>query len=434
MTDKKVLIITYYWPPAGGAGVQRWLKFVKYLATMGYQSHVYTTSNPEAPAMDESLLKDIPNNAIIIKKPIKEPFGLYKKLTGKKGNFNAGFLSEEKKSKKGAMESLSMFIRANVFVPDAKMFWIRPSLRFLHEYIQKENIQTIISSGPPHSIHLIALRLKTKLNIKWIADFRDPWTNIDFYKDLPMLSLVDRYQKKLEKKVLNEADRILVVGEQMKHEFQAISPKSKIVVITNGYDTEIKENSSLDEKFSIVHIGSINADRAHESFYQAIAELVEDQNAFKEHLSLKFVGKLDFVAKEYLEKYHLMPFAEIVQYLPYSQIGSLQQSARLLYLPINNTPNAKGILTGKFFEYMAAKRPILAQGPTDGDVAKILGETKAGTIYGFNDISGLKKEILAQFKSYLKNEKYFESEKIEQYSRRNLSLKLKKLIDETEAH
>ncbi len=424
MKHKKVLILTYYWPPAGGAGVQRWLKFVKYLSPLGYDLHVYTAENPEAPAVDDSLLQDIPANVSIIKKAIWEPFSIYKKLTHKKGNFNAGFLSEEKKDKKKWSEKLAMFVRANLFVPDAKMFWIRPSAKFLQKYIKDNQIDLIISSGPPHSLHLIALKLKKKLNIQWIADFRDPWTNIDFYQKLPMLHIIDKQQKKMEKHVLQHADRIIVVGEEMKKEFLAINPHSKIDVITNGFDTSIRTSEKSENKFTIVHIGSINADRSHESFYKAIAQFLEENKKAKELFRLKLVGKVDFEAREYITKYDLDDITEFVSYLPYNQIGDIQERAHILYLPINNTPNSKGILTGKFFEYLAARRYIIAQGPTDGDIAKILKETNSGSIFNYSDIEGVKKIISQYFLDYENKDYHFKSNNIEHFSRENLTKKL----------
>ena len=429
MKNKKVLILTYYWPPAGGAGVQRWLKFVKYLSPLGYDLHVYTAENPEAPAMDDSLLQDVPDDVTVIKKPIWEPLNLYKKLTHKKGSFNAGFLSEEKNNKKKWSEKLSMFIRANLFVPDAKMFWIRPSTKFLQKYIQENKIDLIISSGPPHSLHLIALKLKKKLNIKWIADFRDPWTNIDFYQELPMLHLIDAKQKKMEKLVLKQADRVIVVGDEMKKEFLEINPQSKIDVVTNGFDSDIRESEDLDIPFTILHIGSINAARSHESFYKAIALFLKENDEAKQHFLLKLVGKVDFEAREYISKYKLESNTEYISYLPYKQIKEIQEKAQLLYLPINNTPNAKGILTGKFFEYLAARRYIIAQGPTNGDVAKILEETNSGNIFDYSDTNAVKNSITNYYTKYLNNEYEIKSKNIEHYSRKNLTNKLSKIIN-----
>ncbi|MBE9481851.1 MAG: glycosyl transferase family 1, partial [Bacteroidetes bacterium] len=174
---KKVLIITYYWPPSGGAGVQRWLKFVKYLREFGWEPIVYTPENPEAPDIDNSLEKDIPDNLTVIKRKIWEPYTAYKKFIGqeKEQKINAGFLSENKKPK--LSENISVWIRGNFFIPDARKFWIKPSVKFLTNYLKNNPVDAMISSGPPHSMHMIALGLKQRLGIPWLADFRDPWTN-----------------------------------------------------------------------------------------------------------------------------------------------------------------------------------------------------------------------------------------------------------------
>lgn len=429
MNGKKVLILTYYWPPAGGAGVQRWLKFTKYLSRMGYQLHIYTAQNPEAPANDTSLLQDVPDDAIIIKKPIWEPFNIYKNITNKKGSFNTGFLTEEGGNKEVWTEKLSMFVRANAFVPDAKMFWIRPSVAFLKKYILENDINTIISSGPPHSLHIIARKLKKKLNIKWVADFRDPWTNIDFYQQLPILPFIDKYQHVLEKRVLKQADQIIVVGEEMRNEFAQVCSKEKIRVITNGFDTNLRIKDDLEKRFTIVHIGSINKDRSHKSFFKAISLLVKDNKEAKSQFILKFVGKVDFEVRQYIKDYKLEEYIEFISYLPYNQISDIQKRAHLLYLPLNDTPNARGILTGKFFEYMAARRYILAQGPVDGDVSKILQETQSGGIFGFTDTSGLFKMLEIRFNYYLKDQYPFSSHGIEKYSRQNLTRELSAVLD-----
>jgi glycosyltransferase involved in cell wall biosynthesis len=186
---KKILIITYYWPPSGGAGVQRWLKFAKYLRNFGWEPVIYTPLNPEFPAIDNTLAKDIPADVEVIRTPIWEPYEFYKKFTGKKSTtkINSGFLNDKKSP--GLVEQLSVWIRGNLFIPDARKFWIKPSVRFLTKYLKENHVDAIVSTGPPHSMHLIALAIKTRLNIPWLADFRDPWTDIDYYKDLEDLCI-----------------------------------------------------------------------------------------------------------------------------------------------------------------------------------------------------------------------------------------------------
>lgn len=204
---KKVLIITYYWPPTGGAGVQRWLKFSKYFRSFGWEPVIYTPSNPDFPIFDDTLLHDVPKDLTVLKTAITEPYDIYRKIMRKKKTetVNQGFLSEGKENT--WLQAAMIWIRGNFFIPDARMFWIRPSLNYLSEYMKTNAIDAVISTGPPHSMHLIALGLKEKFKLPWIADFRDPWTQIDFYDQLKLSGFADRKHKRLEKTVLTKADR-----------------------------------------------------------------------------------------------------------------------------------------------------------------------------------------------------------------------------------
>ncbi len=432
---KKVLIITYYWPPSGGAGVQRWLKFVKYLKQFEWEPIVYTAENGEMPEIDHSLEKDIPSGTTILKQPIWEPYQAYKTLIGQKKTekINAAFLNESKK-KKSILNDLAIWVRGNLFIPDARKFWIKPSIAYLTEYLKNNKVDAIISSGPPHSMHLIAQGLKKKFpQLKWIADFRDPWTNIDFYKDLKLSAMADRKHKQLEKEVLSMADRVISVGKTMSDELCAINnipaQNTKFSVICNGYDEEDLQQGHVikDQKFSIAHIGTLVRSRNPEGLWQVLSDLTKTNHAFQDLLEIKLVGKLDISVVESLEKYGLMPYVRKIEYLPHNEVIIEQQRSKVNLLLVNNTPNAKGILTGKFFEYLSAGAPILAIGPTNGDLAEILNETKAGYISDFNDRDNLKKNILLLFENATPER---DTEAIKKYSRRNLTKKLTEILNE----
>ncbi len=427
---KKVLIITYYWPPSGGAGVQRWLKFAKYLPEFGWQPVVYTPDNGETPVADESLNKDISPETIVIRKKIWEPYDWYKRFVRQKKDekINVGFLSEQEKPR--LFEKISVWIRGNLFIPDARKFWIKPSVKFLKQYIVENNIETIVSTGPPHSMHLIALKLKEKLNIKWIADFRDPWTNIDFYDDLMLTKRSDRKHRKLEKSVLQNADCVLTVGKTLGDELKQLGA-NKVEVITNGFDASDFQDKEvdLDKKFTIVHIGSMPRSRNPVSLWKALSKLVENNADFRNDLEIKLVGKCDFQVYQSISDFGLSNYVKRVDYVAHSALGNIQKSAQVLLLVINNTQNAKGILTGKFFEYLAAKRPILAIGPPDGDVAKILEETHAGEIVDFNDLEALEKVIKSFFEKYKKHQLFSESTGIDQFGRKKLTKQLAGLMN-----
>lgn len=428
---KKVLIITYYWPPSGGAGVQRWLKFVKYLPQNGWMPIIYTPQNPEAPADDPTLLEEIPRDTVVLKRKIWEPFSIYKKMTGKSADskFNAGFLEEEGGG--GFMKKLSIWIRGNLFIPDAKRFWIRPSVTFLKKYLKNNPVDLIVSTGPPHSLHVIAEKVKRKTGLPWLADFRDPWTQIDFYDKLQLSRFADAKHKKLEKKVLNKADRIVVVGKTMAEEFNAITAR-EISVITNGFDKDDIKTDAVDypERFSIVHVGSINADRNHLVFWEALKNCINKKEGFKKDLELVFVGRNDVSVTEAIKTYGLENYVTFIPYIPHNEVFDLEKRAALLYLPINNTPNAKGILTGKFFEYLASERPILAIGPADGDLAKILKESGAGKISDFADREHLEQSIVGFYEAF-KNKRLFANGKdLQKFERSELT---KKMVEQFES-
>lgn len=425
---KRILIITYYWPPSGGAGVQRWVKFVKYLCELGWEPVVYTPENPESPSLDESLLKDVPENLEVIRTKIWEPFDIYRKFVGKKKDekINAGFL-KEKNAKNKWVENFSVWVRGNFFIPDARKYWIKPSIKILTTYLKNNPVDYIISSGPPHSMHLIGRGLKRELGIPWVADFRDPWTNIDFYKELKLTKMADRKHHKLEKSVLTEADLCVTIGPRMKQEFEAFGAKN-VTVITNGYDEEDLPEFTVekDEKFSIAHIGTLNSSRNPIVLWQVLSELVQEIEDFKSNLEIKLVGKVDVSVIQSLEEKGLMPYVNQIPYLEHDKAILEQQKSKLLLLLVNDTPNAKGILTGKMFEYLSSKTPVLGIGPVDGDAATILNETEAGRMFDYNDPDAVKEYIYHCFYNRFQNNL---ARKIDNYSRKSLTLKLIKQLE-----
>jgi len=427
---KKVLIITYYWPPSGGAGVQRWLKFVKYLREFGWEPIVYTPENPEAPAIDDSLLKDIPENLTVLKTKIWEPYNLYKSFIGQKKEekINAGFLTEKKKH--GLAEKISVWIRGNWFIPDARKFWIKPSVIFLSEYLKKNPVDAMVSTGPPHSMHLIALGIKNKLNIPWLADFRDPWTNIDFYDKLKLTKSSDEKHKKLELEVLKSADKVTVVSWNWTKDFEKIFERN-YEVITNGFDDDDFSGNDLktDEKFSIRHIGAMNKDRNPHEFWKALKELLHENENMKKDLKLCLIGKNDISVIESIEQSGLKEFTETIPYLPHNEVLKQICTSQLLLLPLNDTPNTLGIIPGKIFEYLAAKRPIFAIGNPKGDSARIIAEANAGVICDFNDGEKMKKELLKMFEMFKSNNLMLRSSNIEKYSRKNKTAEMAALLN-----
>lgn len=432
---KKVLVLTYYWPPGGGAGVQRWLKFVKYMRDFGWEPIVYTAENGEMPVIDESLEKDIPKDITVLKTPIWEPYSFYKRFIGRKkeDKINASFLNENKKT--GITQKISIWIRGNFFIPDARKYWIKPSIGYLDAYIKENKIDYVISSGPPHSMHMIALGLKAKnKNLKWVADFRDPWTNIDFYEKLMLRNFADKEHHRQELSVLDNADLVLSIGEGMNHEFKNIFKNAggieidKFKVITNGFDSDDLDGTVIikDKKFSLAHIGTLVKDRNPEVLWKVLKTLISKNPEFEAALEIKLVGKIDIYVKEQIAQFGLTAYVNKIDYLPHDEVIREQQRSKVLLLLVNNTKNAKGILTGKVFEYMASQVPIIAIGPPEGDLAHILNKTQTGLISDFKDEASLEKNLLSYFEN---TTPVFNQDEINKYSRKELTKELCKLLD-----
>jgi len=419
---KKVLVITYYWPPSGGGGVQRWLKFTKYLPDFGWEPIVYTPLNQNAPNLDKDLLNDVPKSLRIIRRPIWEPYNLYKRFTGKKKNENLGASFASGKQSNIFFENTSNWIRSNFFIPDARKLWIKPSVSFLRKLLKTEQIKVVVTTGPPHSMHLIGLQLKIITGIKWLADFRDPWTDIDYYDQLKLTKWADRKHHLLERKVLLNADAISCVSQSNKEKLSK-TENTNIRVITNGFDeTDIKSSDdSIDRKFTLVHIGTFMANRNPDVLWEVLSELIDEKRGFIKDFELQLIGKTDTLILEALNKWHLTQLVKTRPPISHKKATQLQKSAQVLLLAVNNTGDSKGMVTGKLFEYLAAKRPILAIGPEDGDLAKILKETKAGVISDFQNKNDLKKNLLSFYQDYKKGALYVNPINIEKYSRKNLT-------------
>lgn len=431
---KKVLVITYYWPPSGGSGVQRWLKMQKYLAEFGWLPVIYTADNAEYPVEDASLQADVRPDTVVLRKNITEPYSFYKKFLGlKKSNkIKAGFITEKKKT--GWKENLSIWIRGNFFIPDARCWWIRPSVRFLLKYTAEHPVDAIISTGPPHSMHLIGMKLHRKTGIPWVADFRDPWTDIDYFPELKLTAASFRKHLRLEREVLETADKVVTVGSFLVQNLQQHGAK-QVELVYNGFDFSLpKTRTPQPGKFVIAHLGVIPASRNAENLWQALRELLDELDGFANDLELQLTGQVDVSVVESLNAHGLQPYVKLIPYLPYAEAAEAQRSAAVLLLLINNTPQAKGILSGKLFEYLAANRPILAVGPADGDVASILQETQAGHIAGFDDKNGMKTIVENYYKLFQNRQLLCHSdmEAIDRYSRRNLAGKYADILQQTQ--
>lgn len=422
----KVLIITYYWPPAGGPGVQRWLKFVKYLPSFGVQPHVYIPENPTYPLTDEGLLTEVSAEAILVKKRITEPYAwasVFSKGNTKK--ISSGIIPDKKKQ--SALQRLMLWVRGNLFIPDARVLWVKPSVHFLADYIKRYGIDTVITTGPPHSLHLIGLGLKQRYDIKWIADFRDPWTTIGYHKELKLSKYAANKHKTLESQVLNTADAILVTSPTTRKEFMELTDKP-ISVITNGYDNEVVVKQPLDDKFTLAHIGSFLSERNPQVLWQALAELVNDNPEFAEKFRLKLIGAVSREVLHSIADYGLNSYVDNLGYVSHAEAVAQQRKSQVLLLIEIDRPETKCIIPGKLFEYMVSNRPILAIGPEGADMAEIVKTTNTGVFALYTEKQKIKDTLIQYFAEYQKGTLKSHAIGLQHYSRKNLTEQLVSLL------
>ncbi|MDA6070607.1 glycosyltransferase family 4 protein [Flavobacterium sp. AC] len=429
MEQKKLLIITYYFPPAGGPGVQRWLKFVKYLPEFGVQPIVYVPENPTYPIVDEGLVSQISDKVIVLKNKIWEPYQLASVFSkNKTKKISSGIFPHKKKQT--FLDKTFLWIRGNLFIPDARVFWVKPSVTYLEKYIKENNIDTIVTSGPPHSLHLIGLELKEKLNVKWFADFRDPWTTIGYHKALRLSAYAAKKHKTLESKVLNTADTIIVTSKTTKTEFQAITNKP-ISVITNGYDIENVEKQTLDTKFTLAHIGSFLSDRNPEFLWECLVELLREIESFKSHLEIKLIGAVSQEVLDSIAEFQLNDYLNLLGYVSHHEAIAHQKKSQVLLLIEINSEDTKSIIPGKLFEYMVSNRPIIAIGPKGSDFADIITDTNTGVFFDYSEKAKLKSVILDFYNQFLEGKLQANGVGLQQYSRKNLTKQLAQLINES---
>jgi len=423
---KKVLIISYYWPPAGGPGVQRWLKFVKYLPDFAIQPIVFIPKNPNYPIIDHDLEKEVSSRAQIISFPINEPYKWAHFFSKKKTQtLSSGLISQPKKQ--NFIEKMMLWIRGNCFIPDARIGWVNPSVNYLEKYIADKNIDTIITTGPPHSVHLIGLNLKKKINLRWIADFRDPWTSIGYHKELKLTEKSAQKHKSLEQEVLQFADDIIVTSFSTKVEFAEITSQP-IHVITNGYDVEYIEKQPMDEKFTLSHIGSLLSERNPRVLWKALKELIKENEDFRHDFQLKLIGKVSQEIYDVIHEFRLQDYTQFVGYVSHKEALIQQRKSQVLLLIEIDSFQTRAIIPGKLFEYMAAERPILAIGPEDADYAKIIKETNTGVCCLYENKDKIKETLLQMYHQYKANNLKVYAMGLQYYSRKKLTEKLANII------
>lgn len=424
--QKRVLIITYYWPPSGGSGVQRWLKFAKYLPESGWDPVIFTPENPDFDLKDPSLEKEIPKELEVIKFPIWEPYQLFSKIKGK-AKTHPGRLMEQKE--KGVLEKTAIWMRANFLVPDPRIFWVKPAVKFLEDLVKSGQFQAVITTGPPHSMHLIGRELKRITGIPWIADFRDPWSQWEFLDTLPMTSLIRKKHERLEQSVLKEANAIMTISPTFQKDLEKLAHR-KIQLLTNGFDpADIPVDFSLRQKekgkLHLVYSGIIDAIRNPIPLLEAMKA---EFSGSEMQVEMTFVGKVSEAIRAFVSQNPwLMERIHFAGYVSHREVFGFYEKADALVLILTDTKNARGNIPGKLFEYLATGVPILALGDPNGDSAQILKDAGAGEVIAHVNFEGIQKSLRNLVNSDLHDSN---SSDLEKYSRRSLSFQLAKILDE----
>ncbi|MCO5723635.1 glycosyltransferase family 4 protein [Robiginitalea marina] len=418
---QKVLIVTYYWPPAGGPGVQRWLYFASYLPEFGVEPVVYTPENPHYPLRDEGFTDQVPPGIRVLRKKIWEPYHLAKWLSRRKTQrISAGIINRDRPSR---VERLLLWIRGNFFIPDARRFWVRPSVRFLSKVLREEGIHTLVTTGPPHSMHLIGLELKEKTGVRWVADFRDPWTSIGYHEALLPGKRANKKHRALEQKVLRQADHIITTSETTRDEFRHLT-RRPIQVITNGFTGSPNRKEQPEGPFILAHIGSLLSGRNPVPLWQGLKNLLARHDGLRQDLRIELTGLVSDETQRSLRAHGLEPYVTITPYVSHGEALELQRKAQVLLLPEIDSPKTVGIIPGKLFEYLAASRPILAIGPPGWEAGRIVVECGSGAAYGYGQENEIESQLLQWYRSFRNGTLEVAGVGVSRYHRRELAKRL----------
>jgi len=396
---KRVLIISYYWPPAGGISIIRPVKLAKYLRNTGWEPVICTAKYPHYPFEDDKAVLDVPKDVEIIKVPIVEPYEIYKNLTGQKQKSALADVIQNT-PKRSFFHKLSVWIRGNFFIPDARCLWINPVVKELSAYLKKHPVDAIITTGPPHSVNRIGYLLKKKLNLPWLADFQDPWTQVDYYQHFKISSRAHKRHRKMEKQVFDHADLITIVSDSWKIDLQSIGAKN-VEVVPLGFDPEdFNVNTKLDEQFTLTHLGLLGQDRNPSTLIKVIKSICDENEDFASKFKLQLVGKVNEGLQKEIADLNLSEQVIYKGQVSRDEALRIMQSSQLLLLLLNKAANVSGRIPGKVFEYLGAHRPILSLGPKGTDIETMLRESSAGAHVEYESETLLRSYILATFDKY----------------------------------
>ncbi len=427
---KRVLIVTYHWPPSGGIGVLRCLKIAKYLRNFGWEPVIYAPLNAQYEYIDNTNIKDIPENITVLRHKIFEPFNLFKKLSGRKKTDSANpvYISDRKK---GLVDKFAIWVRANYFIPDARALWIKPSVKYLTKYLETNPVDAIFSDGPPHTNTVIAMRLSQKFGIPWLADFQDPWTQVDYYTMFPISKRADKIHHRLEQEVFASAYKITIASPTWAADLESIGAFD-VSPVFYGYDDDDYKNIQIAEtnEFSIAHAGVLGVDRKPGTLLKVLADIKNENPAFADALRIKFAGQVDYTIEQQISQLGLSN-----NYIAYGKITrpkaiEIVFNSQILLLPLNKANNAKGRIPGKLFELLRANKTILCLGPDNSDTANIITNCNGGVTLPYDNYEVLKQFIIDKFNLFINNKLVSQTNNIEQYSNFNQTKIVAQFLDQ----
>ncbi len=443
MPDTKyVLFVTYYFPPAGGPGVQRVTKFVRYLQEFGWTPIMLVPDNPTYPALDPSLADELPPDLIIRKAHIFEPYDLYRKFTGTAKNVSIDVAVNKREAKRSLRQRIAEFIRATLFIPDARIGWYRNAVREGLKLADEFPVSMIYSSSPPYTVSLVARSLHRRSGIPWVAGFRDPWT--DFESSTPKRWFLPRtIDRKLEYNVFTDADAVDIAWEGIREDVHGKYPNippQKFHHIPNGFDSNDypehdiakRAERKANPKFTITYSGSLYGPRNPKVFLEAIRSLIRSGAMDKTKVHLRFVGRFGPDIHEMLDADDVAPMIEKVGYVPHKQAAELVAASDALLLIVDDTSTVDEIVPGKVYEYLGAMRPVIALAPPTGAIGRLLIETKAGRSAAQSDVGGVAEIIRMYYDMWQRGENpasAFDTDSIMLYERRESTRKLAALFD-----
>ncbi len=430
---KKLLVITYYFPPSGGAGVQRVLKFIKYLREFEIEPVVLTVQNGDFPTRDESLLQDIPSDIKIYRTKIFEPYILYRKLTGKPPDAPVDVNNIPKPGEKRTFaEQLAEFVRSNFFIPDARIGWLPIAKKHALKIIDIEKIDCLYSSSPPYTTALIAKSLAKKIRLPWIAGFRDPWTG--FLSTPVRYGLAKKIDEHLERSVYQSCDIMEVAWAGIGKDFQKKYPEidsNKIVHIENGFDDADIPTLTFprNERFTITYTGSMYGKRSPKPFLDAVKSLIAQGDIDPKKIKLNFIGRFGANLLPLFEDEGLYGTVEVNGYMPHSESVKALLKSDALLLVVDDAEGSEEIVPGKVYEYIGTSRPVITLA-LEGAIASLIRETNAGMVANFRNSAEIESVVRYYYRAFWNGEKLWQgnSNAIKKYTRREATRKLADLV------